>query len=246
MKRLNNLILASFFGAALLVSSCATAPKADDAALAVLRSTCNKLKAAQTLCATGTRVSDPSLLPAGLGKENASFEVMVVRPAKIAFKVSDGNGTRRILADGQHLTLVDDKANIYDTLPGKAKTIDAVAGEIEKTFDYQPIGLELLGSDPMKTLLEGVTSGKVVGDETVGGVKCRRLSFTQPGLNWDLWVSTGDQLPRKLAMVFTDRPGQPQRTVTINQWTLNSVVPASGFVFTPGKDAHKVDIIPAR
>ena len=74
MKRLNNLILASFFGAALLVSSCATAPKADDAALAVLRSTCNKLKAAQTLCATGTRVSDPSLLPAGLARRTLALK----------------------------------------------------------------------------------------------------------------------------------------------------------------------------
>jgi len=244
MKHKNALMLATLATAAILTSSCATAPNADPDAQAILRASTEKLKSAQTLQVSGTRVTDPGPEGPGSGPLTQDFDVSVSRPDKLAYKISDLNGKRRLLSDGRSLTWTDDLANLYDTVPSSGGTIDAVAAKIEKVFNYEPIGLELLGSDPMKTLLDGVTSGKVVKDEIIGGTPCRHLSFTQSGLQWDLWVGVSDQLPRQLVLMFTDRPGRETHTVRMKKWTINRVMPASEFEFTPRRDAQKAEVIP--
>ena len=227
--------LAALLGAALLGSSCASSRIAPDAR-SVLRQSVNRIRDAQIVQVAGNRSGD--------GHAPAAYSLTVVRPSKLAFKTLDAAGTRRIISSNHRLTLVDERANVYHTIKIKDASVDDVDREISRRFDYQVMGLELLGPSPVSRFLKGVTSGMVVGDESVAGVMCRRLSFAGPGFRKDIWISMSDQLPRQLTETFSNRPGQPRRTATMLQWTFNSVVPKSDFTFVPRPGSRQVDTIP--
>lgn len=238
---LRSTLLALF--SAVLVTSCANLAQVDPEVRTVLTQTTDKLKAAQTVHVSGARTSDPALLPAGMTAESVKFDLEAARPASLVAKSMDADGTRRLIAGNGKLTFYDEKSKVYSTLPTKATTLEGLVNDLEDQFDVKLVIGELLGADPQKTLLEGVTSGKVVGEESINGVLCTRLSFTQPDMTWDMWIAKSDSLPRKTVVVYTNQPGHPKRAVVINAWHLNTVLPGSDFTFTPPKDAHAAEVI---
>jgi hypothetical protein len=235
--------LLALLGASFAASSCATTTQVDPEVQTVLAQTTEKLRNAKTIHVSGSRTSDPELLPPGMTAESAKFDLEAVRPGNLEVKSVDASGTRHLIAGNGKLVYYDEKAKVYSTLPTKAATLDGLVDDLEDQYDIKMVVGELLGSDPQKTLLEGVTSGKVAGVETVNGVPCTRLRFTQADMTWDLWIAKSDALPRKTVVVYTDKPGHPKRTVVINRWQLNAVLPESDFAFSPPKDAQAAEVI---
>lgn len=236
------LLLPALLGAALM-SSCATTPKVDPAAQTVLTQSTEKLRAASTIHATGTRVADPALLPPGSPREVVNFDLYVARPGSLAVRSTDGQGRRHLIAGGGNITLYDEKANVYTSVETEAKSIDELVDDIEAQFDVKMIISEILGADPMKSLMEDVTEVKVGGEEKVRGTLCTRLDFTQKDISWQLWIAKSDTLPRMSSITYIKKPGQPKRAVTITQWRLNEKVPAANFQFAPRKGAQQVEVI---
>lgn len=237
------LFLWSALAGTLLLSSCAGYSHVEPNAMAVLTQTTEKLRAAKTFHITGTRVADPALLPPGSTRESVKFDLEAIRPGSIEAKTMDDSGTRHLIAGNGKITYYDEKARVYTSTETKAKTIEALVDEIEDKFDVKMVVAELLGADPKEILLEGVTSGKVAGEETVGGALCTRLSFFQKDLAWDIWIAKSDALPRQTTVIYTSKPGQPRRTVTINRFRLNEVLPESDFVFRLPWGVQEVQVI---
>lgn len=230
-------------GGALLLSSCASYSHVEPNAMAVLTQTTEKLRVAKTFHISGTRVADPALLPPGSTRESVKFDLEAIRPGNIEVKILDAAGTRHLIAGNGKITYYDEKARVYSSVDTKAAAIEGLVDEIEDKFDVKMVVAEMLGADPKKALLEDVTSGKVMGEEMVGGTLCTHLSFFQKDLAWDLWIAKSDSLPRQTVVIYTNKPGQPRRTVTIDRFRLNEVLPESDFVFRQPWGFQQVDVI---
>lgn len=90
-----------------------------------------------------------------------------------------------------------------------------------------------LGSEDAE--LSKLTLAAYVGATKINGQLCDHLAFSQPGADWQLWVSRDKQpLPCKLLVIKTDESSLPQTSQTYT-WNLNPKVIASEFTFKPGK-----------
>ena len=108
-----------------------------------------------------------------------------------------------------------------------------------------PLG-ELAESDPDKVLTRGVDLAHYVGVHNVEGVFCHHVVLQRKNLDLQVFVEVGDKpLPRKLVFEYPDRPGSPQYTASITEWSFDT--PKSER-FTPKvpKEAAKVDFLPTK
>jgi thiol-disulfide isomerase/thioredoxin len=104
------------------------------------------------------------------------------------------------------------------------------------------------GIDLKKTLLDGVTESKLVGEEKIDGQECWKCEFKQEGLTWELWVTKGDQpLPIRVVAKpdYSATPGAPpgmSMTAQINltNFNLEPKFNDADFTFTPPEGAKKV------
>ena len=215
----------------------------------ILRQMSAKLGGAQKLSFQAHREMDPGLTPGGIIAEDASVGVSVLRPNQIASRSESKNGVRRFIADGQKFTMLDEKKNVYATVPMKT-SIDGLVEKLDAVFGFTPPLAEFILSDPYRlgfrsearTVAYGGRSNLFAG--FFSPVECDRLVLTGPEADAELWVAVSDGLPRKLVATFKNLDGKPQLKVQFSKWNLAAPVSAADFAFTPPKGAQKIDMIP--
>lgn len=222
--------------------SCSTTAKVDPEAKTLLVRSTDKLRAAHTITASGRLVIDPQLLPPGSNQQKVDFKMMAARPANLAVTSIDGS-KRRLIAGHGKISLYDEKANAYTSVPAKARSMDELVDQVEDEFDIKTVIGEMLGDNPIATLMEGVTSVKLMGQEEISGVLCDKLCFTQKDLSWALWIARSDVLPRKTVITYDHKPGHPQRNVVISKWQLDGKLGPEVFDFQPPRGAQQVGVI---
>ncbi len=90
--------------------------------------------------------------------------------------------------------------------------------------------------------MEGVTYGRYLGLHQAAGVACHHLAFSQPTIEWQIWIDAGDKpLPRKLVISYVQEPGEPQYSAVIRRWNLESKVPEGLFTFEAPEGARRID-----
>ncbi len=203
-----------------------------------------KLAAAKTVRVTANRTASSGSIAGIDVAEKAHVTAVVVRPNKLAAIADTNLGKRSIFYDGANVTLVDHKPGTHAQIKA-ARDIDSTVRALEETYDVMPPLAELMANDPRGILLDGVTKGEHKGTETVDGTLCDHLSFQQPGIAWELWVGTGDMLPKKMTVNRTDAKGEARTvSVVISKWELDTVIPASEFTANVPKDSIAVEMIP--
>jgi len=94
----------------------------------------------------------------------------------------------------------------------------------------------------MEALLEGVTEGKHVGMEKVGGKEAHHLTFKQPNLDWEIWVAAeGEPFVLKAKSVLETQNGKLSTIETYSNWKLNPDLNNDVFKFKAPEEAKKVD-----
>jgi hypothetical protein len=82
------------------------------------------------------------------------------------------------------------------------------------------------------------------GQDLVGQELCDHYAFRQPGIDWQIWIATGDMpLPRKLVITSRDDEARPQSTSLLS-WNLKPTFKDAVFTFKPPKDANRISIRP--
>lgn len=229
-----------------LLVSCASSPKADPNAKAQVQQCADLLTAAKTIRVSGDLQTDPTLLPPNFGKEAAAFQVVIQRPASLAITMRDAAGVNRLAASGGWALLVDEKEKTFTRIETGATTLEEVFAAVETRLGFAPVAGEFLGSDPVKELMTGVRSGKVIGTEPLAGKPTTRLGFTQKGLAWDLYLAEDTKLPRAMALTFTSMKDRPRRVIGFTSWKLDAPVRASEFDTTPPAGYREVAVVLAR
>ena len=213
----------------------------------ILRQMSAKLGGAQKFSFQAHREMDAALVPGGLAAQDARIGVSVQRPNQVAARSVSEKGARRFLADGQKLTLTDEKLNVYATVPMRT-TIDGLVERIDDRFGFTPPLAEFILSDPYRLGFRRQAHTVSYGGRTTwwagffGPVECDRLVLTGAEADAELLVAVSDGLPRKLTATFKHLEGKPQLKVEFSKWNLAAPVTAADFAFTPPKGAEKIEI----
>jgi hypothetical protein len=78
----------------------------------------------------------------------------------------------------------------------------------------------------------------------VNGAACQHLAFRSPGVNWEIWIGSGQRaLPWRLAVTFTDRANFPRTLVEFLSWNLNPWLKNSDFVFRKPAGAREIPFL---
>ncbi len=147
--------------------------------------------------------------------------------------------------DGKVISLHGKGLNVYAQMDSPGPSIDEAVQEFRMSTGLDAAGADLLSADPYAVLTEGVVSGALVGTAFVGGVECDHLAFRNDAVDWQIWISKGDQkLPMKYVITTKWVTAAPQYQLRLSNWSVGDV-DTKLFTFTPAADAKKLDEVNA-
>ena len=174
---------------------------------------------------------------------DTSAGAMVQRPDKLYAARLGELVDQEFFYDGKTLTLHDIDAGFYATLPAP-DTLEGMLDFARISLDIVAPASDLVYADAFDILMDGVTSGFVVGSAWVDGGFCYHLAFSKPGTDFQIWVQQGDQpLPRKLVITSTDVMNAPQFTVHLTDWNVAPEFGEDKFKFVMPDDVVEIDFI---
>lgn len=209
----------------------------------IFRGMASKLTQSKTVQVDAERQMDPVLARQTGMPERASLDVAVMRPDLMRVRTVAANDVRVLLADGQKVTVLDEKMNLYASVP-LSGSIDDVSDALEKRFGFAPPLGELLSNDPQRSIGERTRSMAYGGETTIDGKRHHRLLLKGERADAELTVSAEEQLPKLMVVTFKDTPGSPKLRFTFSGWRLGAPMERSDFAFDPPKGARQVEMVP--
>src|SRR5262245_13190156 len=169
--------------------------------------------------------------------------LVVSRPNKLHAHRKGDLANQEFFYDGKTLTLYNPRENLYATTAAPA-TLDEMLDFAREKLDIVAPATELLYKNAAEKMLKESTSGFVVGQSVVGGVKTSHLAFRGAEVDWQIWIEDGDKpLPRKLIISSKKVSGEPEFTVLMRNWDVAPKFTDQEFTFKPPKGAKKVEFL---
>lgn len=212
----------------------------------ILRQMGKKIGDARQFTFKAHREIDAALLVGSDVPEDSRVEAAVMRPNKLAGKSTSKGGVRRVYADGQNLTLLDGKKNLYATVPMHT-SLDGLVEVLDAKYGFTPPLAEFALSNPYQDIRHNAQTVSYLGQGIystgflgLAKVECHRLALKGKVADAEIWIGINDNLPRKLIATFKDRPGQPQLRIAFSAWNLNAKTADRDFTFVAPKGAMKI------
>jgi hypothetical protein len=220
------------------------APQIDPAAMQHLTRMCDYLKALGAFTFRA-EVNVDEVFKGGLTLQSSRTEdIAVRRPDQARADTIQDADIKSITYDGANFTVFHKNKNLYSTL-AVPQSLDAALDAVLEKYGVSAPLAELIANNPCPALTENVLTGYYVGLRMVQGVPCHHLAFSQKDVDWQIWIAEGDKpLPRKLVIVDKTLAGAPNYEALLEDWKINPRLKDSFFVFTPPKNAAKIDVIP--
>jgi hypothetical protein len=220
----------------------ATAPRIEPAALHLLHSAADYLKAQKSF-SFNADIRYDDVQRSGLKYQlHAAATYEVARPGNLFVSYTGDRRSADFYSDGKTFVFYDRIANVYGSAPATNDN-NTTLNNIFAKFDFTVPLDDLVSNDPEKSLAGKLQSGYDLGSSSVGGVATHHLLFTQADINWQIWIDDGaTPLIREISITYKNLPGQPEYTATLRDWKF-APIDASAFSFTPPKDAIHVDFV---
>lgn len=172
---------------------------------------------------------------------NTTIDATLKRPDRMRVRRGDGPDEQVFVYDGKSLTMFSPASNAYASLPAP-DTVDKMLDFARERLGVVAPLADVVTSDAYAVMMDGVTSGFVVGQSMVEGVKCDHLAFRAPHVDWQIWIEQGKRpLPRKMVITTRDMPNEPQFEVVITKWDLQPRIEARNFEFVAPKGAQRIE-----
>lgn len=162
-------------------------------------------------------------------------------PDRLALDIQSDLAHRRIYYDGKRMTVVAPKVARYVAFPVSGSIADVLAAAYEDYGLEFPLQDLFRWGDPSSTVARP-TAGYRLGETMFGDRKVVHYAFTQPGVDFQIWLDeTGAQtLPLKMVITNTEQPAQPQFTARY-RWNQAPEIGPDSFTFTPGPNDRAID-----
>lgn len=172
-----------------------------------------------------------------------STDIVVQRPNKMRAERTEGTAHQLFVYDGAKLSMHEAGGGFFATVD-VPDTIDGFLHFARDSLGLVPPAGDMVFSNAFELLTASVTSGFVVGEAEIGGVRCYHLAFTTPVVDWQVWIAEGDTpLPYKYVLTTTDDPAQPQFVTVVSNWNTTPKITDGTFEFDPPSSAMEIDFI---
>lgn len=174
---------------------------------------------------------------------SSQSETTVQRPNKLRSEQIGAKGGLAFVYDGKSMTLACASSGAYTTKPAPP-TIDGAIDQAREKMGIEAPGADLLYSKPYEILTEQVTSGQLIGHETVEGVPVTHLAFQGEEVDWQIWIKDGDEpVPVWFSIITKTMPSQPEFEVHMSHWETKASIPAGTFAFQAPANGTRVDAV---
>jgi len=173
-----------------------------------------------------------------------TVDLLASRPNRMRVEVASERQPRVFYYDGKTFTLWAPKLDFYakTDAPG---TINELADRLSDKYNIDLPLVDLFRWGTPESGFKELTAATDMGPSSVDGTTCEQYVFRQDGLDWQLWIQSGDYpLPRKLVLTTTTDDARPQHT-SVWTWNLAPSFNDQEFAFTPPAGAHRIEFLDA-
>ena len=173
-------------------------------------------------------------------------EIQYQRPKMCRYDISELDGdVKGFNFDGKEIIAFDVSQKIYATAP-KVGTCDEATHYFKEELDM-PLALsELFSSNLPEKLVQKVTEGLLVEEGKLGDDPVSHVAFRTDQIDFQFWINTKNNLPKKLIITYKNSAGQPQFWAYFKDWDLSPRFKDSTFVYVPPKDFEKIPFSPVK
>ena len=162
--------------------------------------------------------------------------VTVRRPDAMFFEVNGSADTALDVSasyDGKTLSLSDNAHGTWaqTTVPG---TLDEMLDDVARRYSLPVPIADVIYSVPYDAFIGRNTKGGFIGRETIDGVSCAHLSYSDEFVDVQIWLpSRGQPLPRRVHLAYKKVPGAPSARIDFTRWDLDPKIADRMFTFKP-------------
>lgn len=155
-----------------------------------------------------------------------------------------------IYSDGKEMVTHVPSLQKYTVVPAVGSMDDLI--KLQLVGELSRGGIKFYGplfhSRPVDTYQSSVHGGKLIGVEKVEGVECHHLRMEEHEIDWDLWITTGDQprpvkanvdLARYLKAKGLEGKLKASNVVTFTNWRVGDAPMPEWFAFK-APEGHKM------
>jgi len=242
--RLTLLLAAAILSATVSTAVRAQAPAVDPAATRILKRMADYLGSLKQF-SVNTQGTLEDLDDSGHRVDfDVSARAIVSRPNKLLAERRGDLIDQNFYYDGKTTTLCNPSDKVYATVPAPA-TIDGTLHYVRDSLGLIIPISDLVYSNAFPLLMKDVTYAAVVRKAFINGVKCDHLTFSRPGVDFQVWVAdSGKPLPMKYVVTDTGTPALLSISTVMSDWNLAPKVPESRFDFVPPQGAKPITFMP--
>ncbi len=176
---------------------------------------------------------------------DVSANVVISRPNRLRAERKGDLVSQVFYYDGKALTLYDPEAKVYATEPAP-KTIERMLDFARESLGLLVPVADLVYNNAYPLLMQGVTSAIVVGKAVIDGAVCNHLAFSRPDVDFQVWVTDGDQpLPCKYVVTDTNTPALLSISTVMSNWNVAPTAAEDSFKFVPPDGTKAITFMPA-
>lgn len=165
----------------------------------------------------------------------------VKKPDHMTATVNSIRKHRTLYYDGKMLTVYVPRENYYAQTEMTGTLVSVIDKGREKFGIEMPLS-DLFYWGTERAPLSSIKGATVIGPALVNGSPCVQLAFRQDDVDWQLWISDAEQLPRRMVIVDKTDAAFPQYSVDM-KWDTTTPLTDDRFTFAPGKDDHRIKLV---
>jgi hypothetical protein len=216
-------------------------PAVDSDALFALKRMGEYLRSLDTFEITADTARD-EVADTGENVEFAShMDIKARLPDRMRLDITSDRNQRQYFYDGKTVVIYAPAVGAYATFEGAPTirdTLEIAADKYDLELPFADLFTWGTPDDDSDLIIDAFS----VGLARIGGEDCEHFVFRQEGIDWQLWVRTGDApLPCRLVITTTDEPSQPRYAATLD-WNLDVELSDDTFTFTPNESSYQIPI----
>jgi hypothetical protein len=177
-------------------------------------------------------------------QHTATADLDVERPNRIHVVMKSARTERQLVYDGKTVSLYTPAQKVYGTLE-MAGTIGDLIARMEEKYGMQIPLDDLFRFGTPAAEFDKIESAMNAGQDFVDDDLCNHYAFRSGKIDWQIWISTGKPLPRKVVITNRTDEARPQ-SVHMIDWNLKPTFKDAVFKFTPPKGSTKIEIVPVK
>lgn len=184
---------------------------------------------------------------AGSGRRLLHFSraVTVRRPDAMVFELHGSGDTPAEVSahyDGSTVSLRENRHGVWAQTAAPA-TLDAMLDDVARRFSLPVPIADVVYSNPHDAFIGRTTKGGFIGRETIDGVPCAHMAYSDAFVDVDIWIaSEGQPLPRRVEIGYKQVRGAPKARIDFKSWDLSPQIADGSFTFRPGEAAKQVEL----